>query len=70
MVRSAKLFNIKSGEILKLDATMAQLTEIVVALLNSKYVKEEPKTDEELWAECAEFISLSSKSNIESESHV
>jgi hypothetical protein len=57
MVRSAKLFNIKSGEILKLDATMAQLTEIVVELLKSKYVKEDPKTDEELWAECAEFIS-------------
>ncbi len=72
MVRSAKLFNIKSGEILKLDATMAQLTEIVVALLNSKYVKEDPKTDEELWAECAEFIAQSSdrgrESEIESES--
>ena len=56
MVRSAKLFNIKSGEMLKLDATMAQLTEIVVELLKSKYVREEPKTDEELWAECADYI--------------
>ena len=57
MVRNAKLFNIKSGEILKLDATMAQLTEIVVALLKSKYVREEKKTDEELWDECSSYIS-------------
>ncbi len=63
MVRSAKLFNIKSGEILKLDATTEQLTEIVVTLLKSKYVREEPKPDEELWADCEHYIaSVHSKS--------
>jgi hypothetical protein len=32
-----KIFNIKTGEILRLDATMDELTEIVVAILKSKY---------------------------------
>jgi hypothetical protein len=42
-----KLFNIKTGECLLLEANIDQLTKIIVALLKGKYEKIEEKTDEE-----------------------
>jgi len=42
-----KLLNIKTGEIMVLNATMEELTHIVVSILQGKYLEHEPKTDEE-----------------------
>jgi hypothetical protein len=41
-----KIFNIKTGQILRLDADLDTLTEIVVKLLKGKYEIREPITDE------------------------
>jgi hypothetical protein len=44
--------NIKSGEQYRLDATTEELTQIVVALLKSKYTEQALKNDEEFIEEC------------------
>jgi hypothetical protein len=51
-----KIFNIKTGEILRLDASMEELHTIMIALLKGKYLEEEPKTDEEFIDECKLYI--------------
>ena len=50
--RKMKIFNIKSGEILELKASMEELTHVVVALLKGKYSRNVVKSDEEFIAEC------------------
>jgi len=47
-----KLFNIRTGELLRLEAINEELTLIVIALLKSKCKMSLPKTDEEFIAEC------------------
>jgi hypothetical protein len=47
-----KLFNIRTGEMLRLEATNEELTVIVMELLKSKFKKTEPKTDDEFVADC------------------
>jgi hypothetical protein len=42
-----RILNIKTGEIWELDATMEELTKIVLALLKGKYMKTKMKTDDE-----------------------
>ena len=54
-----KLLNIKSGEILKLDATMEELTFIMVLLLKGKYGKIEKKTDDEFIEDCQSQVGVS-----------
>jgi hypothetical protein len=54
-----KLLNIKSGEILKLDATMKELTFIMVLLLKGKYGKIEKKTDDEFIEDCQSQVGVS-----------
>jgi hypothetical protein len=51
-----KLFNIRTGELLRLDATNEVLTFIVIELIKSKVRKTIPKTDEEFIAECLETV--------------
>jgi len=51
-----KLFNIRTGEMLRLEATNEELTFIVIELLKSKFKKTEPKTDEEFVADCLASI--------------
>lgn len=51
-----KLFNIRTGEMLRLEATDEELTFIVIELLKSKFKKTTPKTDEEFVAECLSSI--------------
>jgi len=51
-----KLFNIKTGEIKRLNATIDELTYIVVELLKVKYKTCIPKTDEEFLYECNAYI--------------
>jgi hypothetical protein len=54
--KKMKIINIKSGEILRLDASFEELTQIVVALLKGKYTEHAEKTDEELLHDCMTFI--------------
>lgn len=45
--REFRILNIKTGEIWILDASLDELTEVVVALLKGKYLKPRDKSDEE-----------------------
>ena len=54
--REVRIVNIKTGEILKLNATFEDLTTIVVELLKGKYEPICPKTDEEFVLECERVI--------------
>jgi hypothetical protein len=56
--REVRLFNIKTGEILRLNATFDELTVIVVELLRGKYEKTSPKTNEEFLTECDKFMEI------------
>lgn len=51
-----RILNIKTGEILLLNASFEQLTTIVVELLKGKYTDIVPKTDEEFIHEAADFM--------------
>jgi hypothetical protein len=55
--KCAKLFNIKTGEILRLNSNFDDLTVIMVELLKGKYDVEPPKTDEEFLACCEDYMS-------------
>ena len=50
--REVRLFNIRTGEIQRLDASFEQLTQIMVALLKGKIEKPEEKSDEAFIDEC------------------
>ena len=47
----SKILNIKTGEIWRLDATLEELTTVVIALLKGKYMKPKDKTDDEFMAD-------------------
>jgi hypothetical protein len=49
-----KLFNIKTGELYMINATMEDLHTIVLALLRNKFTKQVQKTDEEFINDCIE----------------
>jgi hypothetical protein len=51
-IRDFKIFNIKTGEIFRLDATTEELNNIVISILKGKYSKIPIKTDEEFVEEC------------------
>lgn len=55
-VKTFKIFNIKTGEILKLEASMDELNTIMLALLRGKYEKAEKITDEEFIDNCNKFM--------------
>lgn len=54
--RKARLVNIKTGEILRLNAEFDDLTTIVVELLRNKCETVRPKTNEEFLADCSSFL--------------
>jgi hypothetical protein len=54
--REVRVFNIKTGEILRLNATFDTLTTIVVELLRGKYENHRPKTNEEFLQDCERFM--------------
>lgn len=56
--QSVKIFNIKTGQVLRLEATHEQLNQIVVALLKGKYEKAEPSSETDFIAECRGHIVL------------
>jgi len=55
-IRDFKIFNIKTGELLVLDATTEQLNEIMLHLLKGKYGKKEQKKDVDFVSECHYYI--------------
>ena len=54
--RQVKIFNIRTGQIMRLDADKYMLDKVVVALLKGKYRKQEPLTDSEFIASCRQYI--------------
>ena len=53
-----RLFNIKTGDVYKLNASIEEMSEVVIALLKGKYVEYEKKTDEYFYGRCLEEIEL------------
>lgn len=51
-----KIFNIKTGEIMRLDATMDDLNTIITTLLKGKFEEPIKKTDEEFIEDCQDCI--------------
>jgi hypothetical protein len=47
-----RIFNIKTGEILRLETTKDVLDKIVIALLKGKYDTYNPQPDEEFLRDC------------------
>lgn len=54
--RTVKIFNIRTGQILRLDAEKSTLDKIVVSLLKGKYVKQEPISDDMFVRTCRKSI--------------
>jgi hypothetical protein len=54
--RDFKIFNIKTGEILYLDASMEQLNTIIIALLKGKYSLKYQKEDTDFVSECQSVV--------------
>jgi hypothetical protein len=55
--KEVKIFNIRSGQVLLLEATKDELTQIVVALLKGKYDREPPLPETDFISECRRFTS-------------
>lgn len=51
-----RIFNIKTGEIMRLEATTDQLNTIMVSLLKGKYGEKPPKEDGDFIKECKDYI--------------
>jgi len=51
-----KLFNIKTGELIRLDATLEELNTIIILLLKNRYQKNEIKTDDEFIEHCRRYL--------------
>jgi hypothetical protein len=57
----SRLYNFKTGHMYRLEASFDELTQIVVAMLRSKYKEYVPPSDDALVAECVEYIKKSKK---------
>ena len=55
-VKVFKIFNIKTGDVLRLDASMEDLNNIMTYLLVGKYAELVPKTDDEFLADCHNIL--------------
>jgi hypothetical protein len=51
-----KIFNIKSNELLRLDASMDDLNKIMLELLKGKFQKHELKVDDEFISDCKNYL--------------
>jgi hypothetical protein len=56
--KSIKIFNIKTGQLLRLEASNEQLTGIVVALLKGKYERLPPANEADFLTDCRTTLSL------------
>jgi hypothetical protein len=52
-----KIFNIKTNELMRLDATIDDLNTIILALLKGKFQKPELKIDDDFIADCKTYLS-------------
>lgn len=55
-VKAFKIFNIKTGDVLRLDASMEDLNYIMTQLLIGKYAEIIPKSDDEFLADCHNIL--------------
>jgi hypothetical protein len=55
-IRDFRILNIKTGEILRLEATTQELTDIMIAILKGKYGELPPKEDDDFVNECKKYI--------------
>ena len=55
-IRDFRLFNIKTGEQFRLNATTDQLNSIILAVLKGKYLKQDKKDDDEFLRECWDIL--------------
>jgi len=62
--RVVRILNIQTGECLRLDATLDNLTYIVSALLRGKYQTEEPISDDEFIRQCRDHIASTTNAPI------
>ena len=54
--KDIKIFNIRTGNVVKLDASKTVLDHIVVTLLKGKYAKVEPSSESDFISECRKHI--------------
>jgi hypothetical protein len=54
--KAVKIFNIRLGLVLRLEASIEQLTTIVVSLLKGKYERAPPSTEADFLSECKKII--------------
>jgi hypothetical protein len=64
--RETRIINIKTGEILRLNAEFEDLTTIVVELLKGKYEQTALKTTEEFLMDCEQFMQNKGKPTVQS----
>lgn len=50
--KSVKIFNIKTGQVLRLESSFADLTHIVVTLLKGKYERQSPSNETDFITDC------------------
>ena len=55
-IRDFKIFNIKTGEIFRLDASTQQLNDIMILLLKGKYSNKEFQKDDNFISDCKNYI--------------
>ncbi len=56
--KSVKIFNIKTGQVFRLEASHEDLTTIVVALLKGKYERQPASSETDFIASCREVSGL------------
>jgi hypothetical protein len=64
MEKKFKIFNIRTKELLSLNATLDDLNTIIVALLRGKFEKQEMKSDEDFIGDCANYLTSSHSQKI------
>jgi hypothetical protein len=56
LIQEFKLFNVKTGELMKMEGKMEDLNNIMKALFNSRYNEIVPKHDELFISDCNDYI--------------
>jgi hypothetical protein len=56
--KSVKIFNIKTGQVFRLEALNDQLTQIVVAIIKGKYERQPPANEADFLTECKKTLSV------------
>jgi len=51
-----KIYNIKTNELVRLDATMEELNTIIISILKSKFQTQTIKCDDEFIGDCKKYL--------------